>query len=256
VALYDEGSATARLITIANQGGTWTSGAWWSSGAGTFDATRATLSLGDFDGDGRADAAALYDLGGGVRRLYGFTSTGTAFADKQTRWEGYVSDALPAVDVDASRKYRIQPVFSNKCFDVPGGSTANGTAIDQYDCVATAGWEQFQFAEVGAAPHYYLRTNAGKCVDDKGWSTLDNAPAIQRACDTSGLPQPNEQFRLDYASGSGQDTVVTIRNVHSDKCLTVSGGEHGQQRGDRTDDLRPHATNQPAVPPARRCLIR
>lgn len=223
VALYDDGSATARLFTIASRGGTWSSSVWWNSGAGAFDATRASLAVGDYDGDGRADAAALYDVGGGVRRLYSFTSTGTAFADKQSRWEGYVSDAQPTVHVDASRKYRIQPVHSGKCLDVPGGSTANSVALDQYDCVDTAGWEQFRFTQVGAAPYFYLNTDAGKCVDDRGSSLLDNAAAIQFTCDASGIPQPNQQFRLDYIAGSGQDTVVAIRNVHSDKCLTVSG---------------------------------
>ncbi len=215
VALYDDGAATARLFAIGNQGGTWTSAVFWS---GAFDASGATLSVGDHDGDGRADAVALSDIGGGLRRLSAFTSAGT-----QTRWEGYVSAALPTVDPDATRRYRLQPVHSGKCLDVPGGSTANGTALDQYDCAATAGWQQFQLARVGAAPYFYLNTNAGKCVDDKDWSLSDNAPAIQWACDTSGLPQPNEQFRLDYVAGSGQDTVVTIRNAHSDKCLTVSG---------------------------------
>ncbi|MEU4480172.1 RICIN domain-containing protein [Micromonospora sp. NPDC023966] len=223
VALYDDGAATARLFTIGNRGGTWSSAAWWSSGTGAFDASRATLAVGDYTGDGRADVGTLYDLGGGVRRMYTFASSGTAFADKQTRWEGYVSNAQPGVYVDGGRKYRLQPVHSGKCVDVPGGSTANGTALDQYDCVATATWEQFRVTRVGASPYFRLGTDAGKCVDDKSWSLLDNAAAVQWTCDSDGLPQPNQQFRLDYVSGRDLDTVVTIRNVHSDKCLTVSG---------------------------------
>jgi Ricin-type beta-trefoil lectin domain-like/FG-GAP-like repeat len=231
VALYDDGNATARLFTFAAKAGGWSSAVWWSSGAGTFDAARARLSAGDFDGDGRSDVAALYDTGGGMRRLYTFTSTGSGFADRQARWEGYVSAATPTVDPDQARRYRIQPTHSGRCLDVPGGSTADGAPLDQSDCVATAGWQQFQVVRLGAAPYFQLKTAAGKCLDVKSWSLLDNAPVVQWACNTSGLPQPNEQFSLDYVTGSGlntghdtgQDTVVAIRVVHSGKCLTVSG---------------------------------
>ncbi|MFI7426744.1 RICIN domain-containing protein [Micromonospora sp. NPDC049836] len=223
VALYDDGAATARLFTIGNRGGAWSSAVWWSSGAGAFDATRATLVVGDYTGDGYADAGALYDLGGGVRRIYTLASTGSGFADKQTWWEGQIGNAQPEVYVEGGRRYRLRPVHSGKCVDVPGGSTANSTALDQYDCVATATWEQFRLTRVGAAPYFRIGTDAGKCVDIEKWGILDNARALQYTCDGGGLPQPNQQFSLTRVAGSGLDTVVTIRNLHSDRCLTISG---------------------------------
>ncbi|GIH20532.1 RICIN domain-containing protein [Rugosimonospora africana] len=224
LALYDDGSATAHLAAFTDQGGTWTTGTWWSSGAGGFDASHAvTFGAGDYDGDGRTDVAALYDTGAGTRRLYTFTSSGIGFADKQDRWDGYVGAALPAPHIDQTRKYRIQPSYDSKCLDVPGGSTADGTALDQWDCVATATWEQFALVPVGDSPYYEFRTAAGKCVEVRGWSLLDAAPIDQSPCAAGGPAQPNQHFRLDYVSGSGRDILVQIRDVHSDACLSVTG---------------------------------
>jgi len=224
VALVDDGAATARLVTIARQDGTWTAATWWSSGAGGFDATRATLAAGDFDADGRDDVATLSDIGGGNRRLVSFPSTGTGFASARTGWEGYVSDATPTLHIDPTRKYRIHPVHSGKCLDVPGGSSANDVVIDQWDCVTTATWEQFRFERVGASPYFQIRTAAEKCVDLKAWSLLDGTPVLQYTCHDAGVTKPNQQFRLEWVSGSGYEPVVRLQVVHSGKCLQVSGG--------------------------------
>jgi hypothetical protein len=224
VALYDDGAATSRLLTLAEHGGGWTLGTWWSSGTGGLDATHVTaLRAGDYDGNGHADVAALYDSGAGGRRLYTFASSGTAFADKQDRWDGPVSAALPTLWIDQTRKYRIQPSYDGKCVEVPGAGTADGTAIDQSDCVATAAGQQFRLQPIGASPYLELRTAAGKCAEVRGWSLLDAAPVDQGGCAAGGPAQPNQHFRLDYVSGSGRNILVQIRDVHSDKCLSVNG---------------------------------
>ncbi|WP_203855301.1 RICIN domain-containing protein [Plantactinospora mayteni] len=223
VALYDDGNATARLVTWKGDGTVWTPTTRWSSGVGGFDATRGTLAAGDFDADGRTDIASLYDTGGGKRRLYTFISTGSGFADKRADWEGYVSEARPTVHVDPNRRYRIHPVHSNKCFDVPGGSTANDAILDQWDCVTTATWETFRFERVGGSPYYLIRTAADKCLDIAGYSLLDNAHTLQYACYEAGAAKSNQQFRLDLVAGGGYEPVVQLRVVHSEKCLRVSG---------------------------------
>ncbi|MEN3613673.1 RICIN domain-containing protein [Plantactinospora sp. ZYX-F-223] len=223
VALYDDGNATARLVTFKGDGAVWTPTTRWSSGAGGFDASRGTLAAGDFDADGRTDIASLYDTGAGKRRLYTFVSTGSGFADKRADWEGYVSEARPTVHVDPNRRYRIHPVHSNKCFDVPGGSTANDVVLDQWDCVATATWETFRFERVGGSPYFHIRTAADKCLDIGLYSLLDNAKTLQYVCHDVGAAKPNQQFRLDLVAGGGYEPVVQLRVVHSDKCLKVSG---------------------------------
>jgi hypothetical protein len=224
VALYDDGGSGARLITIGSRAGTWTAATWWTGAAGTFDTTKASLAAGDFDADGRTDTAALYDTGGGMRRLYTFASTGSAFADKQTRWDGYVSDAKPTVQIDSSRRYRVQPLSTGKCFDVPSGSTDNGVVLQQWDCGLTKAWQTFRPERLGASPYFQLRTApADKCLDMRGWSLVDGGQVVQWSCAGSGPTQPNQQFQVDYVAGSGQDVVVQLRNLHSNKCLQVSG---------------------------------
>ncbi|MEQ4301022.1 RICIN domain-containing protein [Plantactinospora sp. B6F1] len=223
VALYDDGNATARLVVFKARADVWTPTTWWSSGAGGLDATRGTLAAGDFDADGRVDVASLYDTGAGKRRLYTFISNGGGFADKRTDWEGYVSEAKPTVQVDPNRRYRIHPVHSNKCFDVPGGRTTNDVLLDQWDCVTTATWETFRFERVGGSPYYLIRTDADKCLDIRVYSLLDGAQTLQYACHDGGAVKPNQLFRLDLVAGGGYEPVVQMRVVHSGKCLRVDG---------------------------------
>ncbi|MFC0529383.1 RICIN domain-containing protein [Phytohabitans kaempferiae] len=223
VALYDDGNATARLVVFKGQDTVWTPTTRWSSGAGGFDATRGTLAAGDFNADGRTDVASLYDTGAGKRRLYTFISTGGGFADKRADWEGYVSEAQRTVHVDPNRRYRIHPVHSDKCFDVPGGSTADNVILDQWDCVVTATWETFRFERVGGSPYHLVRTAADKCLDVRLYSLLDNAQTLQYPCNDGGAAKPNQQFRLELVAGGGYEPVVRLRVVHSGKCLSVSG---------------------------------
>jgi hypothetical protein len=222
VAVYDDGATAARVSVIRN-GPTWTGGVAHSTTAGSFGAGRATVTAGDFDADGRSDVGVLVDTTGGVRRLDTYASTGTGFVERRNQWSGYVSEAKPVLRVDSGRRYRILPTHSQKCFDVPGNSTANGAILDQWDCVTTATWEQFRLERLGASAYFHLRTAADKCLDMKSWSLLDNVTTVQWTCGNGGPSQANQQFRLEYLSGSGWDFVVQIRNAHTDKCLVVGG---------------------------------
>jgi hypothetical protein len=77
----------------------------WDSGSDSWNADSAKLTSGDFDGDGKADAAILYNYGqhtDGTNRtgLWKFTSTGPAFtapvftwdSDDSGSWNWYRSD--------------------------------------------------------------------------------------------------------------------------------------------------------------------
>nr|CTQ88527.1 putative large secreted protein [Kibdelosporangium sp. MJ126-NF4] len=223
VIMSDRGGNTARLnVLTAPATGTaaWTDAVWWS-GTG-FDTGAAVLSTGDFTGDGRADVAALYATGNGNRRMYTFASTGTSFADKQPGWEGYVGDTNTPFTVEPGQVYRIYPRHSEKCL----GSTdaVRGTAITQSDCVLGEKKQQFTVERQGATEYFYLKGVSSKmCVDVYTWQHVDGAAAVQWTCNGSGIPQANQQFRLEYVEGSGVDVVVRLRPVHSEKCLDVKG---------------------------------
>ncbi|ONI70355.1 hypothetical protein ALI144C_47680 [Actinosynnema sp. ALI-1.44] len=221
VAAYNRGANSTQFQIFTSGTNTWTTSVGWESTA--FDAVKSSLAAGDFNGDGKGDVATLYDTGNGQRQMYTFASTGSAFADKRTDWQGAVADVADKVYIEPGRKYRLQPSHSEKCSGTPSGNTADGGAFQQQDCVATAAHQQVELDRVGSTPYFQIKTAAGKCLDIPGWKLEDTIGITQYTCEPTGAPQANQQFRLDYVSGSGMDVVVQPRIVHSDKCVTVSG---------------------------------
>ncbi|ALG08390.1 RICIN domain-containing protein [Kibdelosporangium phytohabitans] len=221
VAEYDRGNASAQMMLFTGNGSGWTTSVGWESTS--FDARKASLAAGDFNGDGKGDIATLYDTGNGQRQMYTFVSAGSVFADKRIDWQGKVADVPDAVYIEPGRRYRLQPLHSEKCAGVPAGNVANGGPLQQQDCVQGASHQQFELDRIGSTPYLRMRTTTGKCLDVPGWSHEDNTAIGQWTCEPAGVPQANQQFRLDYVSGTGMDVVVQPRIVHSDKCVTVAG---------------------------------
>lgn len=221
VASYNRGG-TSTQVQIFTAGSPWSVSTGWESTA--FDSLKSSLAAGDFNGDGRGDIASLYDTGNGQRQMYTFVSNGTTFADKRTDWQGEVADVADAVYIEPGRRYRLQPSHSEKCTGIPAGNVADGGPFQQQDCAASAAHQQFELDRIGSTPYFQIKTDAGKCLDIPGWKHEDNVAIGQWTCEPTGAPQANQQFRLDYVSGSGMDVVVQPRIIHSDKCVTVAGG--------------------------------
>jgi V8-like Glu-specific endopeptidase len=96
-AFYDYGNATTRLFTWDTTA-TGFSGASskWASGAGQWAVDRSKFLDGDFNGDGRADVAAIYYYGNSVTRIFMWEATGTGFTDATAKWESNGWDASKA----------------------------------------------------------------------------------------------------------------------------------------------------------------
>jgi hypothetical protein len=225
VAEYDRGNASAQVVVFTAGTGTWATSVGWDSGAAnTFDAKKTILAAGDFNGDGKGDIATLYDTGSGNRQMYTFVSTGTAFSDKRIDWQGKVADTAEAVYIEPGRRYRLHPSHTDKCTGVPAGNVADSAPMQQQDCAAAASNQQFELERIGSTPYFKIKNSASaKCLDIGGSKHEDNVAITQYTCDPAGVPQANQQFRLDYVSGTGMDVVVQPRIVHSDKCVTVTG---------------------------------
>ena len=222
IAKYNAGGDTTQLRGFF-PGSPWTQQTWWTSGVGTLDASKAAVAAGDYNADGRADAALLYDIGGGARRLYTYLSTGAAFGGARTDWEGNVGAAAPTLFVEPGRKYKLHPTHSDKCAEIAGNSLNDGAAFQQASCTAGTN-QQFYVERVGASPYFHLKSvRSGKCLDAYHWDTADNVKILQWTCANVGASQPNQQFRLDYIEGAGLDVVVQPVIVHSGKCLNVTG---------------------------------
>ncbi|MHB0976207.1 MAG: fibronectin type III domain-containing protein [Candidatus Aquicultorales bacterium] len=92
IGFYDLGASNTRawvfktVTTTANPTGyTFTPEAWWTSPSGGYALANAKTVTGDFNGDGRADAIALYNGGGSNSTLRFFASNGVnAFAAPTT----------------------------------------------------------------------------------------------------------------------------------------------------------------------------
>ncbi|MFI5494958.1 PQQ-dependent sugar dehydrogenase [Actinoplanes sp. NPDC051859] len=121
-------------------------------------------------------------------------------------------------DVDAftlnSGAARIGPVrgLANKCLDVSGGATTNGTKIQLYTCNGTPAqsWTVGTDGTIRAL---------GKCLDVAGGGTANGTKAQLWTCNGTGAQI--------WSAQSDQ----TIRNPQSGRCLDVSGNNpaDGQQ---------------------------
>ncbi len=88
-AVYDVGSAQTKVPV-------WNGGAnglgvpefKWDSTAGQWDAWKSRWLTGDFNGDGRSDAAAFYNYGNGNVSLFVSHSTATGFGPMEHKWNG------------------------------------------------------------------------------------------------------------------------------------------------------------------------
>ena len=69
-------------------GGTTYAGRWYTSGQYTLARVGDRLTVGDFNGDGKADVAMAYDAGDWTMRIHRWTSTGSAFTGPATYTSG------------------------------------------------------------------------------------------------------------------------------------------------------------------------
>ncbi|MCU1679880.1 MAG: ricin lectin [Amycolatopsis sp.] len=94
--------------------------------------------------------------------------------------------------------------LAGKCADVAGAATANGTAVDLYDCNGTA-------AQQWTAGTGNSLQALGKCMDVSGASTANGAQIQLYDCNGSGAQQWT-------ANATGN-----LVNTGSGKCLDVTG---------------------------------
>ncbi|WP_329455470.1 ricin-type beta-trefoil lectin domain protein [Streptomyces sp. NBC_01497] len=94
--------------------------------------------------------------------------------------------------------------LAGKCLDVAGASSANGTAVDLYDCNGTAA-QQWSVGSDGSVKAL------GKCLDVNAASTANGAKVQLYDCNGTGA----QQWRVEAAG----DLV----NTASNKCLDVTG---------------------------------
>jgi hypothetical protein len=110
----------------------------------------------------------------------------------------------------------LKAANSGLCMSVYNDSMANGAAIVQATCRATAG-QQWELVPV--AGNFRLRTPlSGRCLDIEGDELAEGSPAAQRNCKGTAL-SGDQQFEF-RAYGAAYEVFAR----RSGKCLAVEGG--------------------------------
>jgi hypothetical protein len=90
-AFYDYGGGRTRLFAFYGNGtgGVSQATAIWDSGAGNWEWPNMRPTVGDFNGDGKTDIAALYGYGGSRTKIWVFygTATGVPVASPTSVWD-------------------------------------------------------------------------------------------------------------------------------------------------------------------------
>lgn len=108
-----------------------------------------------------------------------------------------------------------------KCLDVTNNSSANGTAMQIYDCLGSQQYNQiFYLFPVSGTPYYRIApVSTWKCLDVRGVSLANYAVVQQYTC--LGDFQRNQIWDVRYYHDIGG---FTITPVHSGKPMTIAGG--------------------------------
>ncbi|RPE29538.1 RICIN domain-containing protein [Kitasatospora cineracea] len=142
--------------------------------------------------------------------------TGTAAALLLGAGAVSVAPAAEAVTLPAAGTYQLAVVKSGMCLDVPSGSTASGTKLQQWGCGSGQDNQQFRLVPVSGGVYQLVNVKSGMCVDVPSGSTASGVQVQQWGC---GAGQTNQQWTL-AASGSGTFQVVSVR---SGLCLSDQG---------------------------------
>jgi hypothetical protein len=135
------------------------------------------------------------------------------------------SRPLEASSSVVSTPYNLRAAHSGKCMDVMGGTgaTANGAAVQQYDCLGAAQSNQhWTFTPTGDGSTYYVKAlHSGKCLDvAHGTGAIDNGAHVQQY-DCLGYAQSNQRWEV---VSTGDPLTYYVKAAHSGRCLDVRGG--------------------------------
>lgn len=127
----------------------------------------------------------------------------------------------------------IQNIFSSKCVDVAGGSVANGTAIQQWDCTTNNLNQQFNVSKNSDGSYTFTNVKTAKCIDVPGTSPANGVLLQQYDCLNGNA---NQQFQASQTSTG----VYSLAAVVGGKCWDI----YGEQNGVRVQLYSCYASNK------------
>lgn len=130
-----------------------------------------------------------------------------------------VDPAAGRVQHIAGGNYEVHPRNNpGLCLDVKGDKAAAGTEVFLFSCHGKPN-QRWSFVDQPQPPNAVnVQGLGGLCLDVANNSTADGTPINLFPC---GPEKPNQTFRL-FQDGQ-------LRELHSDRCLTVGQAAEGQQ---------------------------
>ncbi|NMO14529.1 cellulase family glycosylhydrolase [Pyxidicoccus fallax] len=150
----------------------------------------------------------------------------------------------------SGRTTTLVATHSNKCVDVPAASTAPGTGLNQWDCVAGAPEQSFQFVGTGDGFYQIKPPYSGLCLDSG--SAANGTIVRQQTCGGATSqkwkvqPKGNGVYAITTANGT---SCLDIARISSDNGAEVTVWQcvDGANQAFRASGL--DGVTQPPPPP-------
>ncbi len=154
-----------------------------------------------------------------------------------------VNDVSP--QSTAATRHRIRGVQSNRCLDIPNGTTEQEARLQIFDCTPE-NLQQFLDITLESNGYKMKFAHSGLCLEVAENGTINEKPLQQRSCDDSDT---NQRWKVEPIAGS-----FRIRNVHSNLCMDIMHESVGNMSAVAQHECLDGQANQrfifePALPP-------
>lgn len=116
--------------------------------------------------------------------------------------------------LSANAVYVVRAAHSRKCLDVQGAGSADGAAVQQWDCHSRIN-QQFRLRAAGGGSFELVAQHSGKCLEVAQGGRADGDRVRQSAC----IGGAHQRWRITAGSDGRQQLQV----VHSGRCLQIAG---------------------------------